>query len=49
MWFNKLQGNMEVFQINIAKGNYIEFKNCYQETGRDIHEEVTYVHSRAVG
>lgn len=47
MWLNKLQYDVEGLQ-NVATAIYVEFKNSYQGTRRDAHEEVQCVHSRAV-
>lgn len=33
---------------DVAMASYVEFKNSYQATRRDAHEEVQCVHSRAV-
>lgn len=33
---------------DVAMASYVEFKNSYQATRRDAHEEVECVHSRAV-
>lgn len=39
MWFNTLQNDMEGLQ-NVAMASYVEFKNTYQGTQGDAHEEV---------